>query len=136
MDSSDSAGRPSSAADQPLVPAATAHTVLALEPLPVVPAYRVHTATDTVIHCISDNILATHSRHFGNKVVLAFEAEFSIAQARDWVQAYNLQSDIFLTISEELSNALFVVLFEAEDPKAAKLSLLSAPLFEWEIRMP
>lgn len=123
MDSSDSSGRPSSVAVQTLDPAAAPTNALIPAPLP---AYRVHTATDEVIYSIPDEILATHSRHFGNKVVLGFETEFSLDQAREWIHEFNLHNTPVLTFSEELPNALFVILFEVEDPRAVRLSMLAA----------
>lgn len=59
-------------------------------------------------------------------MVLGFKTEFSIVQAREWVHTYNVASEVFLTLIDELPNALFVVLFKVEDPKEAKRSLISA----------
>lgn len=49
---------------------------------------RVLTVTSAVIHNIPGNLRLRKSCFFGNKVVLAFEEEFTIAKAQDWVGSY------------------------------------------------
>lgn len=86
----------------------------------------VHTISSTQVHCLPEENLETqHHQFFGNKVTLCFEEEFSLSDVREWVTCFNQKSDIPLTIVDALPLALFVVLFDVEDPHSAKLALLS-----------
>lgn len=119
-----------SVAAQPSVYKAAANKAPARAPPSGVPASRVLTATSSTIHEIPTDVLCRQSLFYGNKVVLGFESEFSIARAREWVSSYNLWSSFPLTLVDELLHSLFVVLFQVEDLPAAKRTLLDAsPLY-------
>lgn len=89
-------------------------------------ATRAPTASPAAVRCLPTELQLEQSILLSNKVVLCFVSEFSGAEARNWIQFYNLQGGVPLTLCEELANALYVVKFEVEDRKAAKALLLAS----------
>lgn len=61
----------------------------------------------------------------GNKVVLAFEEEFTMAKATKWIKTFNQKKGLLLTLVDELPQTLFVVQFESRKPEKIKASLLA-----------
>lgn len=59
-------------------------------------------------------------------MVLVFESEFSMAQARSWIRSFNLKNLTKLTIVDELPNALLVAQFDSPDLAITKSHLLEA----------
>lgn len=85
------------------------------------------TTSTTLIHNFhEDDSDSKNSRYIGNKVILCFEEEFTLSDARDWVYCYNQKRGVKLTIVDALPLALFVALFDVDDPVAAKSALLAA----------
>ncbi|CAM6083973.1 unnamed protein product [Calypogeia fissa] len=78
----------------------------------------------TVINIPIHILRAGQQRLWGNKLLLAFEAELNSRQARDWIDAYNQEANVKFSLHDELQNALFVVKFEADNDEAAKKSLI------------
>lgn len=67
-------------------------------------------------------------------MVLGFESEYSGAEAPNWIRSFNLKCVVPLTLCDKLSNALYVVQFEAVALNAVKALLLaSSPLGAGEI---
>lgn len=74
-------------------------------------------------------IQASHKKLFGNKVVLAFESEYDSRSTLNWLAAFNQESPISLTLSDVLSNSLFVVQFDAAlGPETRDILLQRSPL--------
>lgn len=66
------------------------------------------------------------SHYHRNKVILSFEEEFTLSDAREWVGYFNQKRGTKLTIVDALPLALFLVLLDVGNPVAAKSALLAA----------
>lgn len=84
----------------------------------------------THIHYFQEEDECANGRFRGNKVILCFEREFSLSDARDWVLCYNQKRGIKLNIVDALPLALFVALFDVDDPLLAKSTLFAASPLE------
>lgn len=121
MERGESSGHSNFVTPQPSASTAPSSEAPVSAPDSGVPAYRVPTATPDEILEVPDEVFSTESRTYCNKVVLGFESEFTAAKAGEWVRIYNLTSPFKLVVVDELPNALFVVLFDADDLLAASL---------------
>lgn len=122
----DSNRQSSSTASQPTAGNIPVHRTLDHSHPPSNRPRQIPTASPAVVRCLTSDLQLTQAILYSDKVVLAFEEEFSSAQVQDWIRTFNIDSAFYLTVFEELPNALFVGQFAMADLHTAKNRLLAA----------
>lgn len=79
----------------------------------------------STVCCLPSHLQLSQDLLHANKVVLTFESELSVAEARSWTRSYNLKNTVQLTIINELPQALFVAQFDSTDLISTRARLLN-----------